>query len=172
MIHSNGTPGAEWRLPVSLLPNALREPRRPLLALGIAWATAFLPSLPLGAAVSVLLPRNALPVFPPVDWNFFLLIVVAAPLFETALMGAALLLLRLFLSPTNAVLVSAVGWGIAHSAVAPAWGLVIWWPFLVFSTVFLTWRNRSLLAALAMASATHALHNLFPALLLLFGVQR
>jgi hypothetical protein len=168
---SNGTPRSAWGPPVSLLPNALREPRRPLLALGIAWATAFLPSLPLGAAVSAFLPRDALPDFPVVDWNFFFLIVVAAPLFETVLMGAALLLLRLFLSPTSAVLVSAVGWGIAHSAAAPAWGLVIWWPFLVFSTVFLTWRSRSLFAAVGMAATTHALHNLLPALLLVSGLQ-
>ena len=127
--------------------------------------------MPLGALVSTLLPRDALPVFPAVDWHLFFLIVVAAPLFETMLMGAALLLLRLFLSPTHAVLVSAVGWGILHSTVAPAWGLVIWWPFLVFSTVFLTWRRRSVSAGVAMAAATHALHNMLPALLLVSGLQ-
>ena len=171
MIQFNRTRSAEWQPPVSLLPKALLEPRRPLLALGIAWATAFLPSVPLGGAVTALLPRDAMPEFPLVDWNFFWLIVVAAPLFETVLMGAALILLRLFLSPTYAVLVSAIGWGILHSTAAPAWGLVIWWPFLVFSTVFLTWRSRSLLAALGMAAATHALHNLLPALLLVFGLQ-
>src|SRR5688572_24543527 len=163
---------AEWRPPVSFLAKPLREPRRPLLALATAWATAFLPSLPLGAAVSTLLPRSSLPVFPTVDWYVFFLIVVAAPLFETMIMGAALLLLRLALNPTQAVLVSAVGWGILHSTAAPAWGLVIWWPFLVFSTVFLTWRSRSLLAALGMAAATHALHNFLPALLLVLGLQR
>jgi phosphate/sulfate permease len=163
---------AEWRPPISFLPKALREPRRPLLALAIAWATAFLPSIPLGAAVTSLLPREALPQFPTVDWYMFFLLVVAAPLLVTMIMGAALLLLRIVLSPTHSVLVSAVGWGILHSTAAPAWGLVIWWPFLVFSTVFLTWRSRSLLAALGMAAATHALHNLAPALLLVLGLQR
>ena len=143
-----------------------------MLYLAIAWATAFLPSLPLGAAVSTLLPRSALPVFPAVDWYIVFLLVVAAPVLETMMMGATLLLLRLFLSPTHAVLVSAVGWGILHSTAAPAWGLVIWWPFLVFSTVFLTWRSRCLFAAVAMAAATHALHNSLPALLLMLGLQR
>ena len=166
------TRNAEWRPPISFLPKALREPRRPLLALAIAWATAFLPSIPLGAAVTSLLPREALPQFPTVDWYIFFLLVVAAPLLETMIMGAALLLLRIFLNPTHAVLVSAVGWGILHSTAAPAWGLVIWWPFLVFSTVFLTWRSRSLLAALGLAAATHALHNFVPALLLVLGLQR
>jgi hypothetical protein len=162
---------AEWRPPISFLPKPLREPRRPLLALAVAWATAYLPSMALGAAVSAILPRSTLPGFPAVDWYVFFLMVVAAPLFETMIMGAALLLLRLFLSPTQAVLVSAVGWGILHSTAAPAWGLVIWWPFLVFSTVFLTWRSRSVPAAVAMAAATHALHNLLPALLLVLGLQ-
>jgi hypothetical protein len=162
---------AEWRPPVSYFPKALREPRRPLLALAVAWAMAFLPSMPLGAAVSAILPQSALPVFPTVDWYVFFLMVVAAPLLETMIMGAALLVLRLFLSPTNAVLVSAVGWAIAHSTQALAWGLVIWWPFLVFSTVFLTWRSRSVMAALGMAAATHALHNLAPALLLVSGLR-
>ena len=142
-----------------------------MLALATAWATAFFPSLLLGAAVTTILPRTALPVFPAMDWYPFFLMVVFAPVVETMIMGAALLLLTKFLSPTQAVLVSAVGWGIAHSTAAPAWGLVIWWPFVVFSTLFLTWRRRSVLAALGMAAATHALHNLLPALLVVFGLQ-
>lgn len=142
-----------------------------MVALAVAWVTAFVPALVLGAAVAAVMPDEAMPKFPPVDWNLFLLMVVAAPLLETLIMGTALVLLRLLLSPTMAVLVSAVGWGIAHSAAAPAWGLVIWWPFLVFSTLFLTWRGRSLFAAVGMAAAAHALHNLPPALLLVFGLE-
>lgn len=140
-----------------------------MLALGVAWATAFVPSLALVAATTALLPDVTGPQFPVANITVFWLLVVGAPLVETLIMGAALVLLRLFLSPTLAVMISAAGWGIAHSAAAPAWGLVIWWPFLVFSTVFLTWRTRSLLAAFGMAAATHALHNLLPALLLVFG---
>ena len=141
-------------------------------ALAVAWAVAFLPSLVLGAATSAMLPDSAMPRFPVLDATAFLVIVAAAPVLETLAMGAALLVLRLVLSPTWAVLVSAVGWGVIHSAAAPAWGLVIWWPFLVFSTVFLTWRSRSVVAAIAMAAATHALHNLLPALLLVSGLGR
>jgi hypothetical protein len=58
---------------------------------------------------------------------------------------------------------------VAHSLQAPAWGLVIWWPFLIFSTVFLVWRERSLLGAFALVSLLHALHNLLPALRLVFA---
>jgi hypothetical protein len=150
----------------------LREPRRPLVALGVAWATAFVPTIALGAAVSMVLPKSAMPEFPIADATVFWLVVIVAPLFETVLMGAALLLLRLAFSPTISVLLSAIGWGILHSTAAPAWGLVIWWPFLVFSTLFLTWRKRSLIAAYGLAAATHSLHNLLPALLLLYGLAR
>jgi hypothetical protein len=167
-----GTLPAEWQPPVSFLPQALREPRRPLLTLAVAWATAFVPSIALGAAVSALVPRDALPVLPLTDANVFWLLVIGAPLIETLLMGGALIMLRLVFNPTWSVLISAVGWGVAHSAAAPAWGLVIWWPFLVFSTVFLTWRSRSLSVALGLAAASHGLHNLLPALLLVFGPGR
>ncbi len=160
-----------WTPPVSFLPRVLLEPRRPLLTLAVAWATAFLPTLALAALSSTLLPE-AQPKFPLGNENVFWLIVIAAPLLETVFMGLALILLASVFAPTLSVLISAVGWGIAHSTIAPAWGLVIWWPFLVFSTVFLTWRERSVPAAVAMAAATHALHNLVPALMLVAGLPR
>ncbi len=165
-------PATMWQPPISYLPSALREPRRPLLALGVAWAMAFLPTLAIGAVVTSFMPGTAMPKFPLASWTVFWAIVVVAPFLETLLMGTALILLRLAVSPTVAVLISAVGWGIVHSTAAPAWGLVIWWPFVIFSTVFLCWRGRSLLAAIGMASATHALHNLLPALLLVLGPGR
>jgi hypothetical protein len=55
---------------------------------------------------------------------------------------------------------------VAHSLAAPAWGLVIWWPFLIFSTLFVVWRQRGFLAGVGVAAAAHALQNLAPALLL------
>ena len=84
-------------------------------------------------------------------------------------MGGALLILLRFLPVAAAVAVSAIGWGIAHSLKAPLWGLVIWWPFLVFSTLFVTWRSRSLALAFALPMCVHALQNLIPALLVAYG---
>jgi hypothetical protein len=46
---------------------------------------------------------------------------------------------------------------------------VIWWPFLVFSTLFVTWRDRSLWLAFALPMCVHALQNLPPALLIASG---
>ncbi|MBA3730221.1 MAG: CPBP family intramembrane metalloprotease [Sphingomonas sp.] len=165
MIHSSGTRSAEWQPPVSFLPQALREPRRPFRALAVAWATAFVPTLALGAAVTALLPKNAFPAIPQANGYVFWLLVIVSPVLETLLMGAALVLLRRFFSPTLSVLISAVGWGIAHSAAAPGWGLVIWWPFLIFSTLYLVWRQRGVVPALAMAATAHILQNLAPALM-------
>jgi hypothetical protein len=84
-------------------------------------------------------------------------------------MGAVLLVLVQLVPPWLAILVSVIGWGTAHSLVAPIWGLVIWWPFLIFSTLFVTWRSRSLALAFAIPMCVHALQNLIPALLVAYG---
>ena len=155
--------------PLNFLPRPLLEPRRPLVAIATGWATAFIPSILLAWLVTSLMPAGTQPEF-EVDGTFaVLMLVVFAPVIETLIMAAILSLLLRFVSPTAAVLASAVLWGIAHSLIAPAWGLVIWWPFLVFSTLYVTWRQRSLLMALAMPAIVHGLQNLVPAVLLLYG---
>jgi hypothetical protein len=100
----------------------------------------------------------------------FLLVRVRARV-ETLIMGAVLLVLDRLFGFLPAVLLSAIGWGIAHSLQAPAWGLVIWWPFLIFSLCFLVWRQRSLALAFAVPAAVHALQNSLPALLLVSGLE-
>ena len=126
-------------------------------------------SIVLAAAARLLFPQAAAPEF-NVDGAFALFMLVAfAPLVETLIMGAVLLLLVRLAGPTLAVLISAIGWGAAHSALAPMWGLVIWWPFLIFSALFVTWRQRSLTMAFLMPTLAHALQNLAPALLIAFG---
>ena len=96
-----------------------------------------------------------------------MLLVVFAPMVETLIMAAALEILLLVLPPRFAVIASSLGWGIAHSLAAPAWGLVIWWPFLIFSTLYVTWRGQGRALAIGIVFAVHALNNLGPALLLL-----
>lgn len=142
---------------------------RALTYIPVAWLLTFFPALALSALVVAAVGEGAQPDFPFGSWTVFLLVVVFAPVSETFIMGAVLLLLRRFLTPVVSVLVSAAGWGVVHSLQAPAWGLVIWWPFLIFSTAFLVWRERSLLGAFALVSLLHALHNLLPALGLVFA---
>ena len=154
---------------LQFLPRAIRVPEKPLRAIIAGWAVAFLPSMALAVLGAALFPQAARPEF-QVDGTAAILALVAfAPAVETLIMGAVLLILLLFLPPVAAVIVSAAGWGIAHSLVAPIWGVVIWWPFLVFSTLFVAWRRRSMLLAFLIPACVHALQNLVPALAIATG---
>jgi hypothetical protein len=149
------------------LPAALAEPRQPLRANAVGWLCAFPISLLLSVLAQWLLPAIERPMFIVTGAATVILLVIVSPLIETLIMAAVLELLLRFLPPTAAIILSAIGWGIAHSMVAPAWGLVIWWPFLIFSTLYVTWSKRSIWLGVAIVFAVHALQNLGPALLLL-----
>jgi hypothetical protein len=50
------------------------------------------------------------------------------------------------------------------------WGLVVWWPFLILSAIFLVWRSeRGLGTAILMTTAVHALQNAVVGSALLFS---
>lgn len=154
---------------LSFLPKPIREPRRPLLAIVTAWLTAIIPSIAIAALIGLVIPEAAQPQFNVTGLLAVFLLAVFSPVVETLIMGSVLLVLLRFLSPATAVIVSAIGWGIAHSSLAPTWGLVIWWPFLIFSTLFVAWRERSLLAAFAMPALVHGMQNLPTALAIAYG---
>jgi hypothetical protein len=151
------------------LPIAIRVPDRPLKAIAFGWLTAFPVSILLAALGAALFPGAARPEFHVNGGLALFALVIFSPVVETLIMGAILLILVRLLSETAAIVVSAVGWGIAHSLMAPAWGIAIWWPFLVFSTLFVTWRARSLKLAFAIPMCVHALQNLIPAALIAWG---
>ncbi len=123
----------------------------------------------LSVVAQALIPDALPPTFPVNGFSTVFALAVFAPAVETLIMGAVLLVLLNFVRPEVAVALSAIGWGIAHSMAAPIWGLVIWWPFLIFSTLFVTWRRRSLAMAFVVPMAVHGLQNLLPALLLAYG---
>ena len=148
-----------------LLPLPLREPRQLWLSIIVGWALSFGGSVLLSAAAQALAPDLGTPDFPMSGVPALLLLAVFAPVVETLIMALVLSLLTRFLSATASILVSALLWGIAHSLQAPVWGLIVWWPFLIFSTLFVVWRQRGLWAGIGVAAATHALQNLIPALL-------
>jgi len=153
------------------LPERLFRPERPLTYVPLAWVLTLVPSLLLSVVASKLVPESG-PAFKGVPPGLLLFsVVVFAPVVETLIMGTVLLILERFLGFLPAVLLSSVGWGVAHSLQAPAWGLVIWWPFLIFSTVFLVWKQRSLGLAFLLPMLIHALQNLGPALLVTEGLK-
>ena len=112
--------------PLRFLPAALREPRRVWLAILVGWSLSFFGSILLAWAVQGLAPTLGRPSFAISGPIALLLLAVIAPFFETLIMAAVLALLTRFVSPTTAILASAVLWGIAHSLQAPVWGLIIW----------------------------------------------
>jgi len=157
--------------PLNWLPRAIRQPDNVVQALAVTWLTTFPLSIVLALLIGLVAPDVPQPQFNMSGALAIFLLAVFAPVVETLIMGAALLVLLRLFSPTVAILVSALGWGIAHSLQAPTWGLVIWWPFLVFSTLFVTWRQRSLGLAFAIPMVVHALQNLLPSLLVAYGAR-
>ena len=151
------------------LPAPLREPRRAWLAILMGWALSILGSLGLAALSQTIAPELPTPEFPLKGLTAFLLLVVFAPLIETLIMAGFLSLFLRFMPPAAAILLSAAGWGVLHSLEAVGWGLVIWWPFLIFSTLYVVWRQRGFWAGVGVASTTHALQNLGPGWLVAFG---
>lgn len=154
---------------LKFLPAPLREPRRAWLAILTGWALSLLGSIALAALSKVVAPALPAPEFDMKGPTVFFLLVLFAPLIETLIMGGVLSLLLRIANPTVAILLSAVGWGAAHSSQALGWGLVIWWPFLIFSTLYVVWRQRGFWVAIGVVTATHALQNLGPSLVLAFG---
>ena len=153
-----------------LLPPFLFDTRQPWVAYLLkAWLLAFLPSVALGAIITTLAPAAPAPEFGGTGLGVYLLVVLFAPAAETLLLVPPLLLLRRLFGDTAAIVGSAMLWALLHSWAAPIWGLVVWWPFLVFSTIVLAWRRRSLATGMLTAAAIHALQNAIAGLGLLAG---
>jgi membrane protease YdiL (CAAX protease family) len=147
------------------LPSPLREPRRALLAILTGYAFSIVGSLVLAMIIGAIAPDLAKPDFEGLTGvTAIVALVVISPLVETLIMGGVLLILQRFLSPAASIISSAILWGVVHSLGALSWGFAIWWPFLIFSTLFVVWRQRGIWAGIAVAGTTHALQNLIPAL--------
>ena len=143
------------------LPSPLREPVSAWKTLAVAPLVTVPLSLILSALVTTLLPNLKTPVFPPSHWLVELFnIVVLSPVVETLAMAGILAIFLKFLTKPQAILASAATWGCLHSLVASAWGLIVWWPFIIFSTIYLAWRQRGFWTGCSLAAGAHLLHNL------------
>jgi hypothetical protein len=90
---------------------------------------------------------------------------VLAPVVETLIMTLLFSVLRLAVRRfTHLAMISTLFWAGLHSLSAPAHGLGIFWPFLIFSLCYLTWETKSRKHAIGMTALLHACHNLLPAL--------
>ncbi len=137
-----------------------------------AWLLALLPSLALAAAVgSVAPPGTQTPDIEVQGSMPLLLLIVIGPFLETLILAVMALVLNRLVGAGPAVVLCAILWGIAHSFGAPVWGLIVWWPFLIFSVALLAWRGRGILLAIVVVTVIHGLQNATAGLLLLASGQ-
>jgi hypothetical protein len=148
------------------IPAAIREPRSVVRSLAVALPLTLVGGLLLSLLMARLFPGGGEPVLPIEGDRALVAIVLFAPLVETLILALLLEVMLRLLSPGRAILLSAFGWAVAHSLAAPTWGLVVWGPFLVFSTLYVAWRRRGLVQALVVPATAHALHNLVALLLI------
>ena len=157
-----------WRNLTRLLLDTSVHPLRYVLR---AWPLATLPTLAIALFLSTLFQLFGLDLFlgeaplAPLrsmpKWILLLQVVLFAPLAETLLMAPLLaLLMRLWGGRRlPAALTSAAVWAFLHSLTALAWGVCIFWTFLVFSAAWLAWRPRSFGHAYFITAGIHALNN-------------
>ena len=164
---------AERPVYLRFLPDFLFRPDEPPLPYILkGWLLALLPSLALAALAGSLAPPSAkVPDIPVQGSTSLLLLIVVGPLLETLILLPMVLGFRRLFGPGPAVLLGALLWAIGHSLAAPIWGLVVWWPFLLFSIAILTWRERGLLQTVAVVTTIHGLQNATAGLLLLVQGQ-
>jgi hypothetical protein len=134
-----------------------------------SWLLSLCGSLVLAIIAERLLPStHAMPPRSVENPAVIISMVLIAPVVETVIMAGILLLLLTVLGPGPAVVISAIGWGAAHSIVATKMVLITWWSFLIFSIAFVTWsRAIGSIRAVLIAIAVHALDNSFVAVILL-----
>ncbi|ALO34671.1 hypothetical protein CMT41_08020 [Colwellia sp. MT41] len=92
----------------------------------------------------------------------FLGVVIISPLGETLLMTLSFFVIKLFTNKFSVIcFVSAFFWASLHSLLIPAWGLVTFFTFLVFSIAFQVWDKVSRKDAYIIVFSIHALVNFF-----------
>ncbi len=128
-----------------------------------------IPSLVISAVVETILPDEG----PTFDGPVIVVVVgvlVLSPWIETLLMWPILGLLRRFVRKRIPLAVgSAMVWALLHSLAAPAWGLIIAWPFFVLSLCFIAWEEKSVGRAIVVTALVHTCHNVIPTIALLLS---
>ena len=139
--------------------------RRYVLRMGLI---SVIPSMAIGIALGAagLVNEETAPSFegPP------LLVLVSCwfigPAIETLLMSFVLWVLSFFTKRMVLLaVISALIWAILHSLAASAWGLVVFWPFFIFSCSYLAWRQKAWWRAVWVTCCVHTFQNFLPGLL-------
>lgn len=136
--------------------------------MAIAWVVCSPAALAIGWLAGNLLMGTDISQVPKLQtWTQRFAAVLIGPLLESMLMAVVIAVLERLL-PQRVLadhrtkllaLFSATFWSVVHGLVAVGWAVVTFWPFLVFSFMFLRWERYGLKKGIAAAASVHALHN-------------
>lgn len=160
-----------FKNPVNILIDLLDPKKGVLHSVFAGLAISVGPALLISAALYYILGDSDAPL-PKGDFLVSLFeIGLIAPLFETLLMWPILKGLMYIAQQNKALvaLLSAALWAGIHGAFSASWGLTIFWPFLIFTVIFLNWRPLGLIYALGVTTVVHALQNILAILYIHFG---
>ena len=120
---------------------------------------SLIPTVLLAAMLIKVMPDKGLPIQGALSYALLIFLVIGAWI-ETMLMWPILGILKLFIDKQLTIaFLSSIIWGILHSLSMPTRGLIIWWPFFVYSLCFLSWETKSLGKAILLTSFVHMFHN-------------
>lgn len=136
-------------LPIFLITVALQQLARWYLTYKGADPAAASPNL------TNIEPSKLGPVFDSIN------LVILTPLLETVVLMIVIeILRRVIRKPEGVILTSALLWAVLHGALGHwAWGLLIFWAFVVFSTAYVVWSAKSRVKAFWTTAAIHMLNN-------------
>ena len=149
----------------------LRNTDRPIFSyVWRTWLISLIPSIFAANVVGIVLPAK----LPKMDTSLavmFVVLVFICPWLETLIMWPILAILKRTVKRTLWVAAgSAVIWGVLHSLVAAAHGLIVAWPFFVFSICFLEWQKKSTKKAIGVTALIHMCQNTLPVLLMALAI--
>ncbi|MDC8831357.1 hypothetical protein [Alteromonas gilva] len=130
-------------------------------------AISTIPALSISFLIYVFFPEAESPEFPKGIGELFFSVVIFAPVVETLLLWLGISIIKKFTASIwKATLISALLWAIIHSIGTFTHGFAIFWSFVVFSFVFISWLEKSRNLALGMCMATHMGQNFLVFLLM------
>jgi hypothetical protein len=140
--------------------------RRYVLRMGLI---SVLPSAAIGMALAAAgaVNEQAAPSFEGPRLLVLAFVWFIGPASETLLMSFILWLLSFFTKRIVLLaVISALIWAALHSLAVPVWGLVVFWPFFIFSCSYLAWRQKAWWRAVWVSCCVHMFQNFIPGIVI------
>lgn len=127
-----------------------------------AFGISIIPIMLLAFILLSIFPEAQEPEYSTIGVSAYFGAVIFSPLVETLLLWGIILIISNFIKSTWGIaILSAFICGVFHSLLAPMWGVIIFWSFVVFSISFIEWRKISKKSAFFITMSIHMCQNLF-----------